>query len=63
MIIIINPILNKEKISFHIIIIITTIVMVVIFYTRNQYDYPNNYQIINYSFNGYLLVEQWDVFF
>ena len=29
-------------------------------YTHNQYDDPNNYQIINYSFKGFLLAEQWD---
>ena len=43
-------------------IIITTIVMVIIFVYHNQYNYPNNYQIINYSFKGYLLAEQWDAF-
>ena len=32
-------------------------------YTHNQYNYSNNYQIINYSLKGYLLAEQWDVFF
>ena len=32
------------------------------FYTHNQYNYPNNYQKISYSFKGFLLAEQWDVF-
>ena len=32
-------------------------------YTHNQYNYSNNYQIINYSFKGYFLDEQWDVFY
>ena len=51
-------------ISIYIIIIIITVVMVIIFlYTHNQYNYPNNYQIINYSFKGYLLAKQWNVFF
>ena len=27
-------------------------------YTHNQYNYSNNYQIINYSLKGYLLAEQ-----
>ena len=31
-----------------------------VFYTHNQYNYPNNDQIINYSFKGHLLPEQWD---
>ena len=28
------------------------------FHIHNEYDYQNNYQIINYSFRGYLLPEQ-----
>ena len=39
------------------VLIITTIVMFIIFYTHNQYNYPKNYQIINYSFKSYLLAE------
>ena len=45
-------------ISIHIIIIITTIIMVISFYTHDQYNDPNNYQIITYSFKHYLLAEQ-----
>ena len=33
------------------------------FYTHNQHNYPNKYQIINYSFENYLLAEQRDVLF
>ena len=31
-------------------------------YTHNQYNYPNNNQIINSFFTGFLLAEQWDFF-
>ena len=34
-------------ISIYINIIITIGTMVIVFYTQNQYNYPNNYQIIN----------------
>ena len=30
-----------------------------LFYTRSQYNYSNNYLIIHYSFKDYLLTEQW----
>ena len=30
-----------------------------LFYTRSQYNYSNNYPIIHYSFKDYLLTEQW----
>ena len=49
--------------SIHIIIKITTIVMLLFFYIHNQYNYLNDYQKINYSFEGYLLAEHWKVFF
>ena len=43
-------------ISIHIIIFITTIFMVIVFlYTQSIYNYPNNDQIINYSFKCYLV--------
>ena len=32
---------------------------VLLFYTRSQYNYSNNYLIIHYSFKDYLLTEQW----
>ena len=49
-------------ISIYIIIIAITIVMGIFLYIYHQYNYPNNYQIINYSFKGFLSAEQW-VFF
>ena len=36
--------------------------MFYLFYTHNQYNYPNNYQIIDHSFKGFLLAEQWKLF-
>ena len=43
-------------ISIYFIIIIITIAMVLFFYTHNQYNYPNNYQIIDYSIKGCLFL-------
>ena len=31
-----------------------------LFYTRSQYNYSNNYLIIHYFFKDYLLREQWN---
>ena len=45
-------------ISIQIITIISTIITVIVSLTYSQQNYRNKYQIVSYSFKGYLLAEQ-----
>ena len=46
-------------INIYISLLSLLLLWLLLFYTRSQYNYSNNYLIIHYSFKDYLLTEQW----